>query len=564
MLRRLGCFFIPLILALPLAAAERPGTISGYVRSASGVPQMGAVVEVLTSPSHAIRVFTDENGFYSASRLLPGLYSVRVFAPSFLPVLRERVGLRAGAAVVVNVTLSTLFDAIELAPVRTPSDDDDWNWVLRSVANRPILRALEEDHNQDAKKYHLREGQGRDLKGSLSFLAGSASQGFGSASDMSTGFSVEKSLFSTGTVAVRGNVGYGDGLPAAVVRASYVHKLSNGSKPEVDLTLRTLPSPDTYLRNASLQALALTTSDDLALGSVVELKFGSELQTIQFMGRANAFRPFGSVDLHLAPHTVLSYGYATSEPDRRTEKGFESAPADLSESGPRMTIADFSPALEHSYHQEISVSQRVGGTSVQMAVFSDRIVDPALTGVGAVSSSTGDVLPDPYSGTFSYQGSDLNTHGVRLVAQRKVTSDLTATVDYAFGGVLDLDKDDVSLEEARQDTVVRNRQSLAGKISGTVPGSKAKWIASYRWTSGSALTPVDLFNASPGQADPYLSFFLRQPIPGTSFLPCHMDVLIDIRNLLAQGYVPVMGSDGRTVYLVQSARSVRGGVAFTF
>ena len=31
-----------------------------------------------------------------------------------------------------------------------------------------------------------------------------------------------------------------------------------------------------------------------------------------------------------------------------------------------------------------------------------------------------------------------------------------------------------------------------------------------------------------------------------------------------QGYVPVMANDGRTVYLVQSARSVRGGLAFTF
>jgi hypothetical protein len=61
-----------------------------------------------------------------------------------------------------------------------------------------------------------------------------------------------------------------------------------------------------------------------------------------------------------------------------------------------------------------------------------------------------------------------------------------------------------------------------------------------------------------------LNIFLRQPIPGTGFLPGHMDAVVDIRNLLAQGYVPVIGQDGRTVYLVQSARTVRGGVAFTF
>ncbi len=78
-----------------------------------------------------------------------------------------------------------------------------------------------------------------------------------------------------------------------------------------------------------------------------------------------------------------------------------------------------------------------------------------------------------------------------------------------------------------------------------------------------ALTPVDLFNTSPGAADPYLNLFVRQPIP-SKFIAGHMELLVDIRNLLAQGYVPVIGSDGQTVYLVQSARSVRGGLAFNF
>jgi hypothetical protein len=43
-----------------------------------------------------------------------------------------------------------------------------------------------------------------------------------------------------------------------------------------------------------------------------------------------------------------------------------------------------------------------------------------------------------------------------------------------------------------------------------------------------------------------------------------MEALVDVRNLMAQGYVPVVGQDGQTIYLVQSARSIRGGVAFSF
>jgi hypothetical protein len=201
---------------------------------------------------------------------------------------------------------------------------------------------------------------------------------------------------------------------------------------------------------------------------------------------------------------------------------------------------------------------------LQLAVYSDRVADPSLTGVGEVSMENGNVLPDLYSGTFSYQGRDLDTHGVRILAQRKLGSKITASVDYEYGGVLDLENEQASLQDARDWMAIRNRQSLSGKISGKSSHYKTQWIASYRWTDGQALTPVDMFNASPGQSEPFLNFFLRQPIPGTGFLAGHMDALIDVRNLLAQGYVPVLGQDGRTVYLVQSARAVRGGLAFTF
>lgn len=522
---------------------------------------MGAVVEVFGSPVQTFKVFTDENGFFSAVGLVPGVYGIKVSAPSFLPTLREKIGLKAGATVLLNLTLSTIFDAVQFVPRQGNADDGDWNWVLRSTANRPVLRVLPDGSPVMVAKA---DGSGPDLKGTLSFFAGAPSQGFGSVSDMSTGFLVEKSMFSSDTLKFNGNLGYGTGAPNAVVRASYKHRIANGSTPEMALTLRRLSSPDLGLRNAQLQALALSMADDLTLGDVLELKFGSELQTIQFMGKVSAFRPFGSITAHLSPDTVLEYRYTTSRPDSRVEKGFDSAPADLSETDPRMSVAGFSPALERAQHQEVAISHREGATSMQVALYSDRMNDPALTGVGEFSSSNGEVLPDVYSGTFTYQGRNMDVHGVRMVVEHKLTQDVSATVDYSYGGALDLDRDGLALDAARDHSVVRNRQYVSGKLSGTAPHTKTRWIASYGWTSGRALTPVDMFNSSAGQSDPFLDIFLRQPIPGTKSLPGHMDMLLEVRNLLAQGYVPVFGQDGRTVYLVQSARAVRGGVAFSF
>ncbi len=536
---------------------------------------MGAAVEILGSAAQTLKVltlkvFTDDRGFYSVPSLLPGTYSVKVSAPSFLPSLREKISVRAGAKLMVNVTLTTLFEAIQLVPLRNPVDDDDWKWTLRSVANRPILRVLEDGTTVVAQSGD--SAADRDLRGSVTLLAGSPGQGFGSSSDMTAGFAVERSLLSSGTLRLNGNLGYdsdGQGIPSAVLRTAYTSRSNGMFEPTMAITAVRLNSPDlNTMSGGTLQALSVTGSDRIVLGDKLEMKLGSELQTIQFMGRVNALKPFGSVDLHLTPNTVLEYQYASSVPhmglaDRLDEDRLDSAASDLAETAPRMSITGFSPAVEKGHHQELSLSQRIGKNNLQVAFYADSIEDPVLTGVGEISAESGEVLPDVYSGTFSYQGNDFATRGLRVVLQRKLLSDLTATLDYAYGDVLDLSCPDVQLLDAREWIRSKRRQAVAAKFSGTVPKSKTRWVASYRYVGAGTLTPVDLFNSSAGQSDPYLSLYLRQPIPAR-FFAGHMEVLMDVRNLLAQGYVPVMGQDGHTLYLVQSARSVRGGVAFSF
>lgn len=568
MFRKLGFVVILMALALPAWSESGAGTISGYVRDGSGAPQMGAAVEILGSAAH--KVFTDDRGFYSIAKLLPGTYSLKASAPSFLPSLREKIGLRAGAKLMVNITLTNLFEAIQLVNMPGQVDQDDWKWTLRSISNRPILRVL-----PDGTTVVENGGSSNDLKGTLAFLAGSPGEGFGNSSDMSAAFSVERSLLSTGTLRLNGNVGYGSdgvGVPAAVLRTTYTSHYNPVFEPSISIAALRMNSPDlNTMPGATLQALSVTSSDRIVVGNILEMKFGSQLQTIQFLGRVHAFKPFGSADLHITPNTVMEYQYASSIPGSRLEDRsgdgsgdrFDAASSDPGAAGPRMSMVGFAPSVERARHQEVSVSQRIGRNSMQVAFYSDSIVDPVLTGVGDMTAESGDVLPDMYSGTFSYQGNDFSTRGLRIVLQRKFISDLTATLDYAYGGVLDLSRPDIELQDARDFIRNERRQAIAAKFSGTVPKAKTHLVASYRYTGGRALTPVDLFNSSAGQADPYLNLFIRQPLPSSRFAG-HMEILVDLRNLLAQGYVPVMGSDGRTVYLVQSARSVRGGLAFSF
>ncbi len=561
--RILASFVAALWLCVAATAGVDPGSISGYVRDSAGTAQMGATVEVAGNAGQHQVAFTDTKGFFRISGLQAGSYALRVSAPSFLPALREDVALAAGASKVLNITLNTLFEAIRMVPElkRSADDDDSWKWTLRSTANRPILRF------DDGAPVIVESAQDRSTKGTLAFMAGGSNEGYGSAADLGTAFNVEHSIFRTAVIGLAGDVGYpGGGTPDGVVRVSYRRPNEDGWTPAIAFTMRRFSTPDSVPHGGALQALALSYSDGFSIGDLFDFQFAGDAQTIQFLGRAvDSFRPAGTADLHLTPDLTLEYRYTTEEPNTRSSKGFDTAPADLSENAPRMTMVDGLPLLENAHHHEVSLSQRFGNNKVQVAYFNDRIKDPALLGVGDVGFGTDDILPDVYSGTFSFNGGQLEAQGVRLVLQRRFSNGITATVDYAYGGVLGLEEPNVDWNAVRGSLEHGWRHTAALKLNGGVPHCKMRWIASYRWTSGdNTLTPVDMFNASAGQADPYFNVFLRQPLPHVHGMPLNMEAIIDLRNLLAQGYVPVMGPDGKTVYLMQSARSVRGGLAFTF
>ncbi len=47
-------------------------------------------------------------------------------------------------------------------------------------------------------------------------------------------------------------------------------------------------------------------------------------------------------------------------------------------------------------------------------------------------------------------------------------------------------------------------------------------------------------------------------------MPGRLEATADLRNLLAQGYLPIRTADGRDVFLIHSPRAVRGGLSFIF
>jgi hypothetical protein len=136
-------------------------------------------------------------------------------------------------------------------------------------------------------------------------------------------------------------------------------------------------------------------------------------------------------------------------------------------------------------------------------------------------------------------------------------------VAYAVGNALTMDtlSGPVKLEDGIGSLHPRRADMVAASINGKSKRTGTQWRASYRWQPTDTVTAVDPFNSE--LPDPYLNFYLRQPIR-CHMLPYRVEALIDVRNLLAQGYRPFLTQDGSTLYFAQAERSIQGGLSFSF
>ena len=71
-------------------------------------------------------------------------------------------------------------------------------------------------------------------------------------------------------------------------------------------------------------------------------------------------------------------------------------------------------------------------------------------------------------------------------------------------------------------------------------------------------------NGDSSRFEPGLNVIVRQPVPLIPGSGWRVEATAELRNLLAQGYLPLTGPGGERILLVNMPRSVRGGLAFVF
>jgi len=91
------------------------GKIAGVVNDTSGVPQLGATVELVPeiSGTAPLDFLTNTQGVFRGEKLAPGLYTVRVTLAGFLPTLQQHVRITAHITTVVRIQLESMFASLD-------------------------------------------------------------------------------------------------------------------------------------------------------------------------------------------------------------------------------------------------------------------------------------------------------------------------------------------------------------------------------------------------------------------------------------------------------------------
>jgi hypothetical protein len=543
---------------LPASAESFPASVTGVVCDARGTPQMGAMVELLAANATIVgRVYTDIHGAFAFNHVFPGTYQIKATGDSFLPTLREDLKLRARSKVVVNLTLSTLFEAIQWLPAQPRSPDepaDDWKWTLRSTTNRPLLRLL-----QDGPLVVL----SGDDHGSAPQLAArvemtSPGRDFGQGGPHHA-FAVERSS------ALGGHL---------ILRANLSPRPEDGSEYMAGYQLAL--GPERQIRNVvSMQQMAaieggggngfyaarLRSAEAVNLGPDASLELGNEVQSVHGASEVTSSLPFVNASWH-QDGVAFSYRAATSPEMQNAGQVADSATLEpmFSEEGDRVRI-------QRGLHQELRFEKNTDTRRAMVALYQDEVQNPAIGGAGWVSQEdlgSGNILYDPVSQSFRVTGPGYTTGGINAVVQQKIAGSTWATLTYANGKALafEVPNSTVTVQQAVQSLTQRRTEAVSASLHGSVMRTGTAWRVSYRWQPVATVTPVAVYDSFGESA--YLNLLIRQPLRCGHLLPNGTEALVDVRNLLAEGYRPFLTSDGSTLYFAQTARSVQGGLSFTF
>jgi hypothetical protein len=310
------------------------------------------------------------------------------------------------------------------------------------------------------------------------------------------------------------------------------------------------------------------------LSDALRFEYGFSLESVSFLDTLNYFSPFGRVTYDLGDGESIEFAFSSGAPPAELlsapqETGNEMQ-RDLSALAlfPRVSLRNGRATVQRSGNLELAYRRMVGSRTFSLAGYQETVRNAALTMVapaGSVPSS--EYLPDLVSNSAVFNAGDYVSLGYMVSVTQSLLDRLNVTLAGGSGNALIPGDGEVRgdrPEELRAMLHRGQRRWLALIASGSIARIGTQCTASYRWSDGSSLTAGHLYLTQTLRPDVGWNIYVRQPVPAFPGLRGRLEATADLRNLLAEGYLPLATADGGRILLLHTPRSMRGGFAFVF
>jgi hypothetical protein len=320
--------------------------------------------------------------------------------------------------------------------------------------------------------------------------------------------------------------------------------------------------------------MSVSSLDRRRIRDNVWLEYGGSLESVVFLNRLNFFSPHARLTYELGSAGAFQIAYSSGMPPAELLAATEGPETDLQQDlavlslFPRLSVMDGSTRVQRTENFEFSYRKVVGSRSLSIGMYREAATNAAvMLDAPAGFYHSLDLLPDLSSNSSIFNMGSFRRIGFTTSVSQKLGDQLTIAVAVGNTGVLEprnLNLQSADPNELRG-LMRSNRQTwLATRVAGVAPGLGTRVSAGYQFTGYGAWSPTHLYLTHGFHPELGLNIQIRQPLPAIPFWAGRLEASAELRNLLAQGYVPLATPDGRKLQLIQNPRALRGGLSFIF
>jgi hypothetical protein len=225
---------------------------------------------------------------------------------------------------------------------------------------------------------------------------------------------------------------------------------------------------------------------------------------------------------------------------------------------PQISNRDGMLELQRTQSYEVGYTSASHSRTYAVSGFHEVVSNGRLNVAGTLTTlNTEDLLWDGVSPAASYNIGNYSRNGYIASADQQIDDILDFQAAYGRMGGFAVDESGLAaLKES-----MHNVAAASVKVHAPVAGTRI--VANYGWVDAGTVIPMHAFTTQNIYVSPGLNLSVRQPLPSPFGMSGHFELTADIRNLLAQGYLPVSAGN-HSLIVVQAPRIIRGGVNFIF